>query len=216
MFAPSQRPRSTTPSSQISIWLLVLALAFQSLSAAVVGLTGIQHRHIACAQAETEPEFNEGLVKGLLRQLVGDGAMAILEARQHLVHAASVDTHAVSFPVVWTGGLPDDLGDGDDALPEAEVQGSAACPGHSEHEHAHGGFERHTHARADASVFGIGQADRGDDASLMHAELPPCLEATALSIEIAFVASDCQPWPVHQQAQPRGWCPAPQERPPRA
>jgi hypothetical protein len=220
MFAPPHRLHATRPGRQICIWLLVLALAFQSVSAAVIGVAGVQHRHVACAEAQPEADATEGLVKVLLRQLLGDGAMAIVEARQQLAHAASPIPHAPSYPVVWTGGIPDDLGattaatTAPAATPTPDPQAQAACQVHPGH--AHSGFERHVHQHGDASALNIGQADGGDDASLMHAELPLGLEATPLAIQITFTTADRQAWPVHQQAQPRSWRPAPQERPPRA
>jgi hypothetical protein len=223
MFAPQNRPHALRPDRQIGIWLLALALAFQSVSAAVIGVTGGQHRHIACTPAEPDLAPTEGFFKAFVHQLLGDGAMAILEARQQLVQAAGASPPSPKdFPVVWTGGIPVDLGADVAApaatAPEQPVQAQTAC--HSHPAHTHSGYERHKHTHGDAPSVHIGQADDhsggSDDASLIHAELPPALEATPLAIQIAFTTADRQAWPVHQQAQPRSWRPAPQERPPRA
>jgi hypothetical protein len=59
---------------QIWIWLLALSMAFQSVSAAIVGVTGVQHKHVTCAAPAEEPEPTgaEGFFLGLLHSVLGE------------------------------------------------------------------------------------------------------------------------------------------------
>jgi hypothetical protein len=204
--------RQTFTASRLGIWLLALAMTFQSVSAAITGIAGAQHRHVACTADGGAPPWD--VWSTLLRPWLGEGVMAIVAARQGLVHAASPRPTPTAFPVVWTGPLPDELVVSD-AVVEAVVPTPATCHTHA-HTHTHAGFERHVHAPHDPSAQAIGQADGGDDAGLLHADLPWGLEALPQDMGLAAPPTTRQGWVVCQQAQPRGWHPALLERPPRA
>jgi hypothetical protein len=129
---------------QLIVWVLVLALPLNSLSTVLTHLLGAAHSHggsepvVMNASSSWSP-------RELLRAVVGNGAMALIDGAHLRERGLQVPAHFVFESDAHS--LEHQHGTGDQV-----------------HTHLHGMFERHFHDPSDGSVVVLGAKASGQDA----------------------------------------------------